>query len=93
MSARDRLLRFVKENESSRELAFDPETGHAVDDSSEHVAALLDEYAHELAERIRARRYEIRAEDWGRSRSKRPYLHGMEAAQKLINTKKEAPGE
>jgi hypothetical protein len=47
--------------------------------------AMVDAYAHELAEKIRARADEYRAEDWGRSnRSKRPWLMGMEAARKAI---------
>ncbi|MGW2169158.1 hypothetical protein ACWC1C_01345 [Streptomyces sp. NPDC001705] len=50
----------------------------------------LNEHAHELAEKIQADMEEIRAADWGKSsRSKRPYLQGMERAKKAIDPQKE----
>lgn len=53
------------------------------------LASYLDvfakKYAHELAEKIQAAMAEVRAADWGKSsRSKRPYLQGMEAAKKAL---------
>lgn len=56
MSAREKILRFVKQNEPAdgASVPIDPETGHMVMDVEAHVASLLDEYAHELAERQRA---------------------------------------
>lgn len=52
-TARERILRFLEENHSSLDPWCDPETGHFVDEGSEHMAALLDQFAHELAERAR----------------------------------------
>lgn len=59
MSARERIMRFVRENEPSygSNCFFDPETGHGLYEDGEieqHVSALLDAFAHELAEKIRA---------------------------------------
>lgn len=57
----------------------------------EKVLRMLDAYAHELAEEIRAKADKVRAEDWGRSnRSKRPWLMGMEAARKVIDPEKQS---
>lgn len=53
MNAREKILRFVKANESTSVPEIDPETGHFVEDVEAHVSALLDEHAHELAERLR----------------------------------------
>ncbi|MET9385291.1 hypothetical protein ABZY09_30525 [Streptomyces sp. NPDC002928] len=45
----------------------------------------FDKFAHELAEKIQDAMEETRAADWGRSsRTKRPYLQGMERARKAI---------
>jgi hypothetical protein len=57
--------------------------------SEEEAARALqfvkDEHAHELAEKIENAMEEARAADWGRSsRTKRPYLQGMERAKKAI---------
>ncbi|MEW1547517.1 hypothetical protein [Streptomyces tsukubensis] len=53
MSAREKILDFVRANESSREVAYDPATGHAVDDSGAHVSSLLDTLVRELAKEVR----------------------------------------
>jgi hypothetical protein len=47
-SAREKILRFARENRSSLDLPCDPETGFFVDDPDAHLAGLLDAYAHEL---------------------------------------------
>lgn len=58
-----------------------------VADAYEDIARAV---AHELAEKIQADMEEIRAMDWGKSsRSKRPYLQGMERAKKAIEPQKE----
>ena len=58
--------------------------------SEEWATRQVDNFAHELAEKIQADMEEIRAADWGKSsRSKRPYLQGMERAKKAIDPQKE----
>lgn len=55
-------------------------------EASAHAKHFLDAFAHELAKKIQADMEEVRAADWGRSsRSKRPYLQGMERAKKAID--------
>lgn len=63
MSAREKISRFVEANKSPDHPPFDPETGHAVDDPEAHLTALLDEYAHELAEDLREWAAEAHPED------------------------------
>jgi hypothetical protein len=58
MSARDKLIRLARENtpDYGNHVPCDPETGFMFmghDEYIAHVEKLLDEYAHELAERIR----------------------------------------
>lgn len=55
MSAREKLIRFAKHNEPSdgTGVPIDPETGRMVMNVEAHMAGLLDEFAHELAERAR----------------------------------------
>jgi len=53
-SVRERVLRFAEENHSGLDPWTDPETGFFVDDPQAHLGQLLDAYAHELAEKIRA---------------------------------------
>jgi hypothetical protein len=56
MSAREKLIRFAKENEpdDGAGVPIDPETGHMVTDVEAHVGRMLDDLAHELAEEQRA---------------------------------------
>lgn len=59
MSARERVLRFAKENHNNLiDPWCDPETGFFIDDWQAHLSGLLDAYAHELAERLRDQRHE-----------------------------------
>lgn len=54
---------------------------------------LIDAYAHELAEEIQDAMEETQAADWGKStRSKRPYLQGMERAKKVVLKKEPKSG-
>jgi hypothetical protein len=54
MSARDKILRFAEENHNNLiDPWCDPETGYFIDDWHAHLGALLDAFAHELAEQIR----------------------------------------
>jgi hypothetical protein len=68
---------------NARERLLDALNGNST--PMEPYESLIDAYAHELAEKIQAAMEEIRAADWGKSsRSKRPYLQGMERAKKVI---------
>lgn len=54
MSAREKILRFATHNEPTdgASVPIDPETGHMVMDVEAHVAGLLDEFVHELADKV-----------------------------------------
>jgi hypothetical protein len=68
---------------SARERLLDALNGNST--PMEPYESLIDAYAHELAEKIQAAMEETRAADWGRSsRSKRPYLQGMERAKEVL---------
>lgn len=55
--------------------------------------SILDKHAHELAAKIQDAMEEARAADWGKSsRSKRPYLQGMERARRALLEKEVKSG-
>lgn len=62
MSAREKLIRLARENtpDYGNTVPVDPETGFMFmghDEYIAHVEKLLDEHAHELAEKIRGEQY------------------------------------
>lgn len=95
MSARDKLIRLARENtpDYGNTVPVDPETGFMFmghDEYIAHVGKLLDEYAHELAEKVRDRYGKPRWPD-----EEPEYAYGYNAATHdaadLIDPVKRAP--